>query len=190
MEINFSVEQRSLSMSDCERLCARPSREIQELANLSGCRILPGARLSVSVGSALNMLVLSTTKSNGVEPQAMTAWLPGLRNEALLCLGEEISNWSFEGTSEADQKFWPTLYDNRDVVRPRVARLLGCSTHGTISQLYFYTQNDVVCFPNSGFDTGGHDGPPRFTIFARNLADKLRATVGGSLFIANAMTVA
>ena len=177
-------------MSDCERLCARPSREIQELANLSGCRILPGARLSVSVGSAINMLVLSIARASGVEPQAMTTWLPGLRNEALLNLGEDISNWSFEGTSEADYQFWPTLYGTRDAVRPRVARLLGCSTNGTISQLYFYTQNNVVCLPSSSFDTVNHDGPPRFTIFARNLANEMRATCGGPLFIAKAMTVA
>jgi hypothetical protein len=190
METKFSVQQRLLGISECERLCARSSREVEELAHLSGCGSRPGQSLSVSVGAALNMLVLSISKSSGVEAQAMTAWLPGLRNEALLNLGEDISNWSFHGSGDEEKAFWPTLYASRDAVRPHVARLLNCSTNGTIRQFYFYSQNDVVCYPNSRPDLGGHDGPPRFVIDAHSLAEKVRANCGAPLFHAKAVNFA
>src|SRR5947209_15379033 len=129
MEMKFVAQQRVLGLSECERLCGgRRSIELEELASRAGWCGVPGTgnRISVAVGTALNMLVLSIAKQQGVELQAMAVSLPGLREAALLELGTDISNWSFDGPYEAEQKFWPILYGSADAVRPRIAPLLGC----------------------------------------------------------------
>ena len=107
MNFKFVAQHGMLGLSECERLCGRSSRDIEDLALRSGWHGLPGSPISVSVGTALNMLVLSIAMNHGIEPQAMVASLPGLRDEALLELGTDVSNWSFEGSPEADKQFWP-----------------------------------------------------------------------------------
>lgn len=140
MEIKFVAQQRALGLSECERLCGRRSVEIAELAARAGWCGMPGEPVSVAVGAALNMSVLSIAKRHGVELQYMVACLPGLREGALLELGMDTSNWSFEGSYEAEQKFWPILYGGRDAVRPRIARLLGCYSNSPTWQLRFFSR--------------------------------------------------
>ena len=186
MKTKLSAQQSLLGMSECQELCIKSSSGIEELASQSGWRGMPGERVNVTVGTALNMLVLSTGMSHNVELQAMAPWLPGLRNEALLKLGEDTSNWSFDGTREQEKDFWPILYGSSDTIRPRIAPLLGCNSNVTTRQLRFFSQNDVERLSNSEFDLGYHGRTPRFTIDAHALAHSVRAACGGPLFIAKA----
>jgi hypothetical protein len=130
------------------------------------------------------MLVLSAAKGHGIELQAMAAWLPGLRDEALLELGVNTSNWSFEGTSEAEKQFWPVLYGSRDVVRSRIAPLLRCYSHSTTSVLRYFSPNDVERVLSCGSEAGASSRTPRFAINAHALAEQVRTTFGVPLFTA------
>ncbi len=187
MDFRFVAQQKTLGMSECEQLCARPSREIEDLAFRGGWRGTPGEPLRVFVGTALNMLVLSVAKSHGVEMQSMAAWLPGLREEALLRLGAETSNWSFEGAHEAEQQFWPVLYGSRDAVRPRIASFLGCHSNSPTAQLRFFSLNDVECLSIAQTAQGASSRTPRFIINAHTLAEQVQITLRPPLFTAKAV---
>lgn len=184
MEFKFIAQQRVLGLPECERLCARGSREIEDLASRSGWHGMPGERLSVSVGTALNMLVLSIAKNHGIELQAMAPSLPGLREEALLELGTETSNWSFEGPHAAEQQFWPILYGGRDAVRSRIAPLLGCYSHSPTSELRFFSPNDIECLSSSRSEQSASNRTPRFTINAHALVEQVQKNIGSPLFTA------
>jgi hypothetical protein len=185
MQMKFAARQRELGLSECERLCCRPSREIEELALRAGWSGMSGQRLSVSLGTALNMLVLSIAKHHGVELQAMAVSLPGLREAALLELGADISNWSFNGPHEAEQQFWPVLYGSGDTVRSRIAPLLGCySVSSATRELRFFSPSDIERVTNDRSEQRRSDRTPRFTIFARSLAQNIEATCGSPLFTA------
>lgn len=184
MEMKFVAQQRELGLSECERLCSRSSREIEQLASRAGWCGMSGQRLSVSLGTALNMLVLSIAKSHGLAPESMAAWLPGLRDEALLHLGTNTANWSFEGSNEQEKRFWPVLYGTADAVRPRIAPLLGCYSHSTTILLRFFSPTDVERVASCGAEQGASDRTPRFTIDAHGLSEQVHATVGPPLFTA------
>jgi len=185
MGSTYSVQQTILGLSDCERLCSRPSGEIQELAYRAGGGS-PLGQVSVSVGTALNMMILSIGRGHGVEWATMGAWLPGLRNEALLTLGQDTSSWSFHGTPEEAKGFWSLLYGNRDAVHCRIDRLLRCSSVGTTRQLRFYSGSDVEHISNARVELGGNFRTPQFTIDAHSLADCMKAVCPGTLFTAEA----
>lgn len=184
MNFHFVAQQSMLSLSVCEHLCATSSRDIEELATRGGWRGMPGERLNVPIGVVINMLVLSAGKSHGVEWQAMGAWLPALKNEALLKLGENASNWYFQDAGEAQRQFWPMLYGPPEAVRPRIAPLLGCCLGTTASHLRFHSQSDVELLSNSQFDHGYSSRTPHFTIDAHALAGRVQATCSTPLFTA------
>lgn len=188
MNFNFVAQQKMLSLSACEHLCATSSRDIEELASRGGWRGMPGERLNVPIGVVINMLVLSAGRSHGVEWQAMGPWLPALKNEALLKLGENTSNWSFEDAGEAQKQFWPMLYGPSEAVRPRIAPLLGCCLGTTASYLRFYSQSDIEFLSNTQFDHGYSSRTPRFTIDAQALAGRVQAACAAPLFTAKAAT--
>jgi hypothetical protein len=188
MQINFSAQQKMLGLFECERLCGRRSRDVEELAHRAGWRGLPGAQVSVSVSTALNMLVLSTAIDHGMEFQSMATHLPGLRNEALLKLGEETRSWYFEGAHEAEQQFWPMLYGSREVVRPRIAPLLGSSPSVTTRELRVFSESDVERLSLSQFEQGYSARTPRFTIDAHSLAAQVEMVCGSPMFTANLAT--
>lgn len=184
MEMKFVAQQRELGLSECERLCSRPSREIEQLASQAGWCGMSGQRLSVSLGRALNMLVLSIARSHGIAPESMADWLPGLRDQALLHLGVNTSNWSFQGASEEERQFWPVLYGTADAVRARIAPLLGCYTHSTTTELRVFSPSDVERVTYDGLEQRISNRTPRFTIFAQSLAQQIQATCGSPLFTA------
>ena len=186
MTFKFSAQQKMLSLSECQHLCAISSRDAEELAFQGGWHGIPGERLKVPVGVAINMLVLSAGTSHGVEWQAMREWLPGLKNETLLKLGENASNWSFEDAGEAQKQFWPMLYGPAEAVRPQIAPLLGCCFSTTTRQLRFHSQSDVECLSNSQFDHGYSGRTPRFTIDAHAFAGQVQAAFSVPLFTAKA----
>jgi hypothetical protein len=186
MELKFSAQQIRLSLSDSERLCGRGSSVVEELALRSGWHGLPGERLSIPVGTALNMLILSEGSNHGVELDSMATWLPGLRNEALLLLGENISNWSFEGPGDQEKQFLPHLYGSRETIRPAIARLLGSYLDTTTVRLLYHSQADVEFLSNWDMVSRHTNRAPLFTIDAHKLADKVQATCRAPLFTAKA----
>ena len=185
----FVVRQEELGLSECERLCGRTSREIEELASRSGGRATPGTKVRVPLGTALNMLVLSIAASHSIEPQAMAAWLPGLRDEAVLELGQDTSNWAFEGTYEAEKQFWPILYGDRDTVRSRIASMLACYSGSPTRELWFFSPSDVECVSATSCGQRTRSRSPRFIIDAHDLAARVKAVCGSPLFTAEAMEV-
>jgi len=173
----------------CERLCGTSSGEIEKLASLSGWRGLPGEPRQVLVGTVINMTVLSIGKYHGIELNSMGAWLPGLRNEALLQLAMDTDNWSFEGSSEAQKDFWPMFYGVPDTVRPKVAPLLRCCLQTTTRQLRFYSQRDVEYLSGGQVEQGLDSGQlPLFTIDAHDVARRVLDTSGAPLFYAKALS--
>lgn len=184
MEFKFIVQQRVLGLSECERLCGRGSGEIEILARQAGAPIFPGQPVSVSVGAALNMLVLSTAMHHGVELHTMAVHLHRLRSEALLYLGENISNWSFDGPDDADRQFWLILYGDRNTVRPRIVPLLEIPAGDTTRQLRYHSQGDVEHLSPSQFEDGYANRTPRFSINAHAIAAQVRSICEGSLFTA------
>ena len=186
MEMKFVAQQKLLGLSDCERLCGVRSIELEELASRAGWPGVPGTgnRVTVAIGTALNMLVLSIAKRHGVEASAMAGSLPGLRDAALLELGANISNWSLEGPHEAEQQFWPILYGSPEAVRPRIAPLLACYSSSLTWELRFFSPSDVERITDDWDQQRRSDRTPRFTIFARNLAQDIQVTCGSPLFTA------
>ena len=184
MKPSYSARQKLLSLPECERLYRRSSREIPDLAIRGGWQCLPGERVSIPVGYALNMLVSSDAMNFGFETHGVTQWLPGLRNEALLKLGEDFSSWSFDGTSDEQSHFWPILYGGRDAIRPRIAPLLGCCTSVATRQVRVHSQNDTECLSNTAFESGNYDHSrtPRFILDAHDMADRMRVACEGPLF--------
>jgi hypothetical protein len=187
MDAKLSVQQQVLSMSECERLTGRGSRDVEILASKSaGARLfLPGQRIQLPVGYALNMLILSAAMRHRVETDAMVPWLPRLRSEALLKLGEEISNWSYDGPRDNEQQFWSKLYGDREVVRHRIAPLLGCSGTSPIRQLRYHTPANIECLSNDQVHSQRRGSIPVFELDAHDLAERLRATCNGPLFTVN-----
>ena len=186
MIVNFVARQKMLGLTACQQLSGLGSHEVEDLIFLGGGRALTGTPLKVSIAAALDMLVRSTAVSFGIEVQAVTSWLPGLRSEALLQLGQDISNWTFEGAEEAGQQFWPMFYGGRDAVRTRIEGLLGCWSRDAKRELRFYSQNDVQFLSNAQCGQGHDDRVPRFIIDAHALANRVQSTCASPLFTASA----
>lgn len=184
MPTEYCAQHRHLSLSECERLCAKHSRDVEILASLSGLHALPTQSLSVPIGNAINMLVLSICSDAGVEPRSMSAYLPGLRNEALLHLGEDLYNWSWNGPDADRQTFFNQLYGQSDAVRAHIAPLLHCCRNTTTRRLLFYSQSDVKCLTNKQLWSAQDPRTPIFTIDAHDLAQRVRAVCSGALFTA------
>lgn len=176
------MRQKLLSLSECERLCGRGSREVGILASQIGWATIPGGPINVPLGTALNMLIVSNAMSYGVEAGAMAPWLPGLRTEALLKLGEEVSNWSFDDSCDMQKQFLPMLYGSRDSVRARIAGPLGCCVHDATRRFRFHSQMDVECLSNTQLEVESYDRAPRFSIDAHDLADRVQAICATPLF--------
>ncbi|GAA5056368.1 hypothetical protein GCM10023208_21020 [Erythrobacter westpacificensis] len=184
MPTEYCAQHRHLSLSECERLCTKHSRDVEILANLSGLCVLPNQSLSVPIGNAINMLVLSISRDAGAEPRSMSAYLPGLRNEALLHLGEEIDNWSWNGPDADRQTFFNRFYGQSDAVRAHIAPLLRCCRNTATRRLLFYSQSDVKCLTNDQIWSAQDRRTPIFTIDAHDLAQRVRAVCNGALFTA------
>lgn len=188
MQLRFVAQQKTLGLSECERLCGTWSQQIENLARESGLPVLIGTRLQAPVAAAINMSVRSIAGGHGVEPGSVGPWLPGLRNEALFRLGEVYSNWAYDGPSERQQEFWDLLYGRPEVVRPRVAGLLGCHSGTTTRRLRYFSQSDVEILTNAQLEAGLSDRIPLFSIDAHDLASRVRNSVSGPLFSVTATT--
>jgi hypothetical protein len=184
MSYQYSATQEPLGLSECQRLLGRPSSDVEELARRAGWHGLPGQQFQVSVETAFNMSVLSAAVSHGVEPQAMVIYLPALRSEGLLKLGERIANWRFHGEVGAEHKFWPTLYGDSETVRHRIASLINQSLSSLTRQIRFFSQMDVECLSPSQYNQNYSTRTPRFVIDSHDLAARLESVCGRPLFTA------
>lgn len=186
MTTMYAAQQQRLNLSECQRLCHRPSRDIEDLAARSGYRVLPGQALNVPIHNALNMLILSIAGQSSVEPGAMSSHLPGLRNEALLHLGETISNWTWSGQSATEQQFWNQFYGQSSEVRARIAPVLGCCVNTTTRKLRFHSPSNVERISPTQIWQASDGRTPHFVIDAHELANRVRAACAGPLFVADA----
>lgn len=173
----YVVQQRLLNLSACQRLCGASSAQTEKLAWQAGWRGLAGDPLQIPVSTAINMLVLSIGVKNGMELDAMGGWLPGLRNEALLKLAVDHTNWTFQGSKTEDHDFWPILFGDSAVIRSRVAPLIDCCLATTTRQLRFHSQRDVEYLSNLQFEQRlNSERPPLFTIDAHDIARQVMDT--------------
>lgn len=182
MTMNYVVQQKTLGLSECERLCGTGSRNTEDLAFRSGLLTMPGGAMRASVSVGINMLVHAIGAAQGLEPHAVNSWLPGLRNEALLTLGQETDNWWFDGTAADSREFFASLYGRPEDIRPRIARLLQCCLATTTRQLRFHTGSDIEFLSPSQFELGNDGRVPRFSIDAHDLAHRIQAVCGRQLF--------
>ena len=182
--VDFSVQQKVLGLSECERLTGRWSMDVEVLDSQCGGheRRLPGQPIELPLPYALNMLILSEAMKHSVEPGSMAQWLPGLRTEALLKLGEQISSWFYAGPPGKEQQFWSRLYGEREGIRPEIARLLKCSGTLPTRRLRFHSLTDVERLSNEEIQNERRNRTPLFILDAHDLADKMRAVCGARLF--------
>ncbi len=183
MSIAFRAQQKFVSSSELERACKLWSRDVAAIASLCGWNGLPGQRVSVDVGGAINVLVLSIARSYGVQMTGMRQWLPGLRNEALMILAGNFANWAYEGPAEHEMAFNAKLYGGSSSVRPQLASLLGISLADTTALLRYHSNTNVECLSEDQIDHGHRGGLPIFSIYASNLAQCIEGHCQKPLFI-------
>jgi hypothetical protein len=136
----------------------------------------------VPLGSAINMLIRSKVIDAGFEPTVINQWLPALRNETLLALGEDVYAWACPSSPDAWKQFLPKLYGQSEDVRPRIAGYLGCCLATTAATVRLYSANDVQTLGRFE-DTSPRSGPaPRLIIRANDLADRVKQVCGTVLF--------
>lgn len=185
----FTAHQKLLSMSECERLCVKGSRDITLLAQQAGWPGLHSQQVNPSIGIAVNMMVLAIAGDQGVEPGVMARCLPGLRNETLLRLGEDFANWSIDGSADVGRQFNANLYGSRAAIRPFLASMLGCCQHTTTKRLRFHSANDIEELSNEEFEASSLSRSPRFSIDAADLTGRISQVVTGPLFTAKQKVV-
>lgn len=183
MNEHFSAQQRLLGSSELQRFCGASTYDIVELASRSGWRGLQGDPIRVAIGTAINMRTLSIGRQNGVEYENMMPLLPSLRNEALLILGVELQNWALFGSDDAHKRFDSMFHSSIENVRQRVAPLLKCCLGSTAELIRFHSASNIEILKR---DAGYSSRPPRFSIYASELAAGVRSTCEGALFTVQA----
>jgi hypothetical protein len=136
----------------------------------------------VPLGSAIDLLIRSEVVDAGFEPNVINQWLPALRNETLLALGEDVYAWAFPSSPDAWKQFLPKLYGESKDVRPRIAGYLGCCLATTAATVHLYSADDVKPFGRFEDSSPRGGAAPRLIIRADDLADKVRQVCGGVLF--------
>lgn len=182
MKTEFTAQLCQLTSFECERLCVKWSHNVEQLASLSGHNFMPGRLGSVPLGTAINMLIFSKAADAGFEPGVMRSWLPHLRNETLLQLGEETDSWALENAEDIWKEFMPKIWGVSEAVRPRIGPLLGCDTSTVASTICLYSQNDVEVI-KSRYDTASQtDRIPRLIIRAEDLVARIKQIRSGPFF--------
>lgn len=184
MTFEFRVNFGQLSLSDCERLCSTWSRDVYDLASLGGHTALPNEPFSVPIDTAVNMLVHSKVKAAGMTPGTASQFLPHLRNEVLLSLGSDLSNWRYAGSEQEGRIFNANFYCSPDVIRQRIAPHLRCCEHTTAQRVIVYSQANVELIKRIGDPTRDTDLNPLLVLDAGDLAQQLRQICQGPLFTA------
>lgn len=186
--MEFSARQQTFGISQLQRLLGKSSQDAERFASYSGWSGLSGQLVTIDVAGALNMMVHSTAADFGVERSAVGAWLPGLRTGALMALGRNVDNWSFNGTPEEQNRFFASLFGEQSKVNDFVATTLGCYSGTAKRQMRFHSATDVELLSDAEFQAGYSSRPPRFVIDSRTLADRLSA-IQQPLFVASVKVI-
>ena len=181
MGIAFRTRQGAVNSSELEGLTNLPSHVVADIASICGWNGLYGQRLSVDIGVALNVLILSIFRTHLIELPGMRQWLPGLRTEALLILARDHANWRYDGP-DAVRDFFPALSGPDSQVRGKLANLLGVNLPDARALLRFHSQNDVEFLTSEQLERGHSGRPVLFSIYATNLAGRLQALTDKPLF--------
>lgn len=136
----------------------------------------------VPLGNAIDLLIRSKVVDAGFEPNVVNKWLPALRNETLLALGEDVYAWACPSSPDAWKSFLPKLYGESKDVRPRIAGYLGCCLATTAATVHLYSANDVRTFGRFEDSSPRGGAAPRLIIRADDLADRVRQVCGTELF--------
>lgn len=183
MQIDIVAQQRMLSSSEVERLCQRRSIDIQRLANLCGHNILSGHAPSLDLATCINILIHLKGQEAGFEPGVMRSWLPGLRNETLLRLAEDLDNWVCPEPSEEWESYIPRFYGAREITRPHIARLLpGCCIATTAWKVRFFSSTNVEALRDECASWPTQGRTPLLVIDADDLAARIKRVCHGPLF--------
>ena len=188
MPADYSAQHAVLGLSQCEQLCRKTSRDVNELARLSGTLVLPGQSLQVDLNCAIRMAIIETAKSYGVEPVAIRSHLPGLQDEVRLILGVDRMNWSFDGEDADSVRFFNQFWKSPDEIERFVAPILKCSMSTAITRLCFYSGANIVA-ERRGEERTVHPGQsPIFVIYPPEIAARIRAALSGVAFTASVKT--
>ena len=182
MSTDFAVRQHQLDLGQCEQLCTKWSSDIERLLHLGGHLAGSFGATRVPLGSAINMLIRSKTIDACFESAVISPWLPHLRNETLLTLGEDIDAWSCPSPLEAWDQFLPSLYGQPKDVRQRIARHLKCSLVDTVATVRLYSASKVEALGRFEDAVPNGEAVARLIIRADDLADRIRQVCGTVLF--------
>lgn len=182
MFTDFVVHQYQLNLGQCEQLCSKWSFDVQRLLGLGGHHAGSWGPTVVPLSSAIDLLIRSKVVDAGFEPTVVNQWLPALRNETLLVLGEDIYAWSSASSSDAWKQFLPKLYGQSEDVRPRIAGYLGCCLGTTEANVHLYSASDIRTVGRFAESSPRGEAAPRLIIRADDLADKVWQVCGRLLF--------
>jgi len=176
------VQERQLDLEKCRQLCLRPPFDIERLLRLGGLTVGSWEPTLVPLGSAISMLIRSRAMDAGFEPAVTSQWLPHLRNETLLTLGEDLQAWDCPRYFKSWDEFVRQFYGQGRDVRSRIAGHLKCSLADTAATVRIYSATDVEAFGRFS-DAPQRSGPaPRAIIRADDIADRVRQVCGTVMF--------
>lgn len=184
MKDEFRVDLVQFGLSDCERLCAKGSSQVYDLASRVGYCHLQIGPFSVPLDAAINMLVHSKAGAAGLGSGSVSLFLPDLRNEVLLSLGSDLSNWSYAGPEEEGRALDAIFFSSRDKVRDRVASLLRCCKHTTAERVIVYSATKIDLVKKIGDPVRDTGSSPLLILDAGALAEQVRQICKGPLFTA------
>lgn len=183
MHVKYNVRQKSLSMTECQRLCSRSSSYVEDLARWSGVALLlPGQPFQADVGRALNMIAIAEAAAGGFEYSTMSRFVPGLREEALIKLGLRHENWFVEGDEKQQSDFYYELRGGGESAVAFVASVLRCCRVTARRELRFHSQSDVDFLTGAEVLAGRGRRNPRLVLDAHRFADRVQAICGSPMF--------
>lgn len=179
---DFVVQPHQLDLEQCRQLCLRPHFDIERLLRLGGLNIGSWEPTLVPMGSAISMLIRSRAMDAGFEPAVISQWLPHLRNETLLTLGEDLQAWACPDYLKSWDEFVPQFYGQSRDIRSRIAGHLKCSLADTAATVRIYSATDVEAFGRFADAPQRSGPPPRAILRADDIADRFRQVCGTVLF--------
>lgn len=185
--MDFSASQKTFGISPLQRLIGKNSQDAERFASYAGWSGLSGQMLTMDVSGAINMLIHSIAADFNVERSVVGSWLPGLRTGALLALGRNVDNWTFNGSTSEQSRFTAGFFGDQDKATEYVARLLGVYAGNAKRQMRFHSATDVELLSDAEYYAGYSNRNPRFVIDSQVIASRI-AGMGTPLFVGSVKT--